>query len=56
MFVSIDGEFTGLNAGENTNPLDSPAEYYKKIRTGALDFLLVQFGLAVFNYDEETKK
>uniref|UniRef100_A0A1B6DFL6 Poly(A)-specific ribonuclease RNA-binding domain-containing protein n=1 Tax=Clastoptera arizonana TaxID=38151 RepID=A0A1B6DFL6_9HEMI len=55
-FVSIDSEFTGLNYGESTNPLDSPDEYYTKIRTGAQDFLLIQFGLAVFKYNESIKK
>lgn len=55
-FVTIDGEFTGLNNGPTTTPYDTPAQYYNKIRNGAMDFLLIQFGLCAFKYDDKTKK
>ncbi|KAI5698138.1 hypothetical protein M8J75_002189 [Diaphorina citri] len=55
LFVTIDGEFTGLNNGPNTTPYDTPAQYYDKIRQGSMDFLLIQFGLCAFKYDNTTK-
>ncbi|KAL1453030.1 hypothetical protein WDU94_007206 [Cyamophila willieti] len=55
-FVTIDGEFTGLSNGLITTPYDTPAQYYTKIRNGAMDFLLIQFGLCAFKYDKKTKK
>uniref|UniRef100_A0A8D8RCG3 Poly(A)-specific ribonuclease PARN n=1 Tax=Cacopsylla melanoneura TaxID=428564 RepID=A0A8D8RCG3_9HEMI len=55
-FVTIDGEFTGLSNGLITTPYDTPTQYYNKIRNGAMDFLLIQFGLCAFKYDKMTKK
>ncbi|XP_070166394.1 poly(A)-specific ribonuclease PARN [Polyergus mexicanus] len=55
-FLSIDGEFTGLNSGPDAGPFDTPAQYYTKLRTGSMDFLLVQFGLSIFTYDSQTDK
>lgn len=55
-FLCIDTEFTGLNVGPDTSPFDTPAQYYTKIRSGSMNFLLVQFGLSVFTFDHETKK
>lgn len=55
-FLSIDGEFTGLNSGPDAGPFDTPAQYYSKLRAGSMDFLLVQFGLSVFTHDSETNK
>lgn len=55
-FFAIDGEFTGLQAGQNVNAFDTPSQYYNKIRSGAMDFLLVQFGLCAFSYDKENDK
>ncbi|KMQ84136.1 poly -specific ribonuclease parn [Lasius niger] len=55
-FLSIDGEFTGLNSGPDAGPFDTPAQYYAKLRAGSMDFLLVQFGLSVFTYDSQTDK
>ncbi|XP_029169507.1 poly(A)-specific ribonuclease PARN-like [Nylanderia fulva] len=55
-FLSIDGEFTGLNSGPDAGPFDTPAQYYSKLRAGSMDFLLVQFGLSVFTYDSQTDK
>merc|ERR1719187_2261122 len=53
-FVSIDGEFTGLNVLKGISSLDTPAERYTKIKDSARQFLLVQFGLCAFHYDEKT--
>ncbi|XP_058798112.1 poly(A)-specific ribonuclease PARN-like isoform X2 [Phymastichus coffea] len=55
-FLAIDGEFTGLNSGPDANAYDTPAQYYTKLRSGSMDFLLVQFGLATFTYNSETNK
>lgn len=55
-FLSIDGEFTGLNSGPDAGPFDTPAQYYAKLRTGSMDFLLVQFGLSIFTHDSQTDK
>ncbi|XP_018310858.1 poly(A)-specific ribonuclease PARN isoform X2 [Mycetomoellerius zeteki] len=55
-FLSIDGEFTGLNSGPDAGPFDTPAQYYSKLRAGSMDFLLVQFGLSVFTYNSNTNK
>ena len=55
-FLSIDGEFTGLNSGPDAGAFDTPAQYYAKLRTGSMDFLLVQFGLSVFTFNTETQK
>ncbi|XP_016842448.1 poly(A)-specific ribonuclease PARN isoform X4 [Nasonia vitripennis] len=53
-FLAIDGEFTGLNSGPDANAFDTPAQYYTKLRKGSMNFLLVQFGLAVFTYNSKT--
>lgn len=55
-FFAIDGEFTGLQAGQDINAFDTPSQYYNKLRCGAMDFLLVQFGLCAFSYDKENDK
>ncbi|XP_069690990.1 poly(A)-specific ribonuclease PARN-like isoform X2 [Periplaneta americana] len=55
-FLAIDGEFTGLHTGQDVNAFDTPAQYYSKLRSGGMDFLLVQFGLCAFSYDEENDK
>lgn len=55
-FLSIDGEFTGLNSGPDAGPFDTPAQYYAKLRAGSMDFLLIQFGLSVFTYNPQTNK
>ncbi|XP_015595875.2 poly(A)-specific ribonuclease PARN isoform X1 [Cephus cinctus] len=53
-FLGIDGEFTGLNSGPETNAFDTPAQYYSKLRSGSMEFLLIQFGLSIFSYNSET--
>ncbi|XP_047109506.1 poly(A)-specific ribonuclease PARN-like isoform X1 [Schistocerca piceifrons] len=55
-FLAIDGEFTGLNKGEEVTAFDTPALYYEKLRKGSSEFLIVQFGLCAFLYDEKRKK
>lgn len=55
-FLAIDGEFTGLRAGQDVNAFDTPSQYYSKLRSGSMDFLLVQFGLCAFSYEKENDK
>ncbi|KYN27188.1 Poly(A)-specific ribonuclease PARN [Trachymyrmex cornetzi] len=55
-FLSIDGEFTGLITGPDGSQFDTPAQYYSKIRTGSMNFLLMQFGLSVFTHNPDTHK
>ncbi|XP_044015716.1 poly(A)-specific ribonuclease PARN-like isoform X1 [Aphidius gifuensis] len=55
-FLAIDGEFTGLTSGLDAKPFDTPSQYYEKLSSGSMDFLLIQFGLSVFTYDEKMKK
>jgi len=55
-FLSIDGEFTGLNSGPDTSAFDTPAQYYAKVQSGSMNFLLVQFGLSAFTYDIKTDR
>ncbi|RUS81843.1 hypothetical protein EGW08_010366, partial [Elysia chlorotica] len=54
-FLSIDGEFTGLDAEgcSHIAPFDTPSERYSKLKNGSTDFLLLQFGLCVFKVDEK---
>ncbi|XP_074647270.1 poly(A)-specific ribonuclease PARN-like isoform X2 [Tubulanus polymorphus] len=57
LFMTFDGEFTGLNNGmSNINLYDTTEERYKKLRHGAMDFLLCQFGLCTFTYNSTLKK
>ncbi|KAK2164575.1 hypothetical protein NP493_1408g00000 [Ridgeia piscesae] len=56
-FLAIDGEFTGLNtSSHNIHAFDTPEERYQKLRQGAMEFLLVQFGICTFHFDEEQGK
>ncbi|XP_014206531.1 poly(A)-specific ribonuclease PARN isoform X2 [Copidosoma floridanum] len=55
-FLAIDGEFTGLSSGPDASAFDTPAQYYAKLRTGSMDFLLVQLGLSVFTHNPATNK
>uniref|UniRef100_A0A2C9KWV0 Poly(A)-specific ribonuclease PARN n=1 Tax=Biomphalaria glabrata TaxID=6526 RepID=A0A2C9KWV0_BIOGL len=49
-YLAIDGEFTGLDSGDGGHAaqFDTPAERYNKLRYGATDFLLIQFGMCTF--------
>uniref|UniRef100_A0A673J6J5 Poly(A)-specific ribonuclease PARN n=1 Tax=Sinocyclocheilus rhinocerous TaxID=307959 RepID=A0A673J6J5_9TELE len=55
-FISIDGEFTGISDGLSvsalTNGLDTPEERYTKLRKHSMNFLLFQFGLCTFRYEQ----
>ncbi|XP_070712512.1 poly(A)-specific ribonuclease PARN [Pempheris klunzingeri] len=59
-FLAIDGEFSGISDGPNvsalTNGLDTPEERYMKLKKHSMDFLLFQFGLCTFKYDQEKSK
>ena len=56
-FLAIDTELTGLQDGDGVmSPLDTPEERYQKIRQGGMKFLIIQFGLSVFNFVAESKK
>ncbi|GJQ72312.1 hypothetical protein Trydic_g3401 [Trypoxylus dichotomus] len=54
-FLAIDCEFSGLGTGNEINGFDSQKLYYEKIRRGCRDFLVIQFGLCTFRYDNENK-
>ena len=57
LFISIDGEFSGINNGSyNTAVFDSLEERYQKLSCNVIDFLLMQFGLSAFIWDEESHK
>ncbi|XP_069023364.1 poly(A)-specific ribonuclease PARN isoform X3 [Embiotoca jacksoni] len=55
-FMAIDGEFSGISDGPNvsalTNGLDTPEGRYTKLKKHSMDFLLFQFGLCTFKYDQ----
>ncbi|XP_071783778.1 poly(A)-specific ribonuclease PARN isoform X1 [Centroberyx gerrardi] len=59
-FLAIDGEFSGISDGPNvsalTNGLDTPEERYTKLKKHSMDFLLFQFGLCTFKYDQTASK
>ncbi|KAM3624643.1 uncharacterized protein V6R79_025955 [Siganus canaliculatus] len=59
-FLAIDGEFSGISDGPNvsalTNGLDTPEERYTKLKKHSMDFLLFQFGLCTFTYDQTNSK
>ncbi|KAF0760366.1 poly(A)-specific ribonuclease PARN-like [Aphis craccivora] len=55
-FIAIDGEFTGLHNGTMVSIFDTAAQYYQKLRSNCMDFLMVQFGLCAVKYNAEKKK
>ncbi|MEQ2168927.1 hypothetical protein GOODEAATRI_019691 [Goodea atripinnis] len=59
-FLAIDGEFSGISDGPNvsalTNGLDTPEERYTKLKKHSMDFLMFQFGLCTFKYDQANSK
>ncbi|XP_028319501.1 poly(A)-specific ribonuclease PARN [Gouania willdenowi] len=59
-FLAIDGEFSGISDGPNvsalTNGLDTPEERYTKLKKHSMNFLLFQFGLCTFKYDQKKSK
>ena len=56
VFLAIDGEFTGLNTGQEVHGCETPDSYYAKLRNSSLEFLFIQFGLAAFFYNSTTDK
>ncbi|CAK1546976.1 unnamed protein product [Leptosia nina] len=55
-FLVIDTEFTGLINGRDVSIFDSPQEYYTTILNGSTEFLLIQFGLCAFHWNENEEK
>jgi len=56
-FIAIDGEFTGLSTIRNKAPAyDTVQQIYEKNRIGTSKMLLVQYGICLFIWDEETKE
>lgn len=54
-FMAIDTELTGLRASsQRDNYFDTMEERYQVIRETSNKFLIIQFGLVTFFYDEET--
>ncbi|XP_041977962.1 poly(A)-specific ribonuclease PARN-like isoform X2 [Aricia agestis] len=52
-FLVIDTEFTGLSKGRDVSIFDTPQEYYLTLLNGSSEFLLIQFGLCAFVWDED---
>ncbi|CAG9830689.1 unnamed protein product [Diabrotica balteata] len=52
LFISIDCELSGLNIVRNIKAFDTPQEYYSKMRINSKDFLVLQYGISAFRYDE----
>ncbi|XP_076839533.1 poly(A)-specific ribonuclease PARN-like [Brachyhypopomus gauderio] len=59
-FLAIDGEFSGISDGPSvsalTNGMDTPEERYVKLRKHSMDFLLFQFGLCAFRYEQSQSR
>ncbi|XP_063361825.1 poly(A)-specific ribonuclease PARN-like [Cydia amplana] len=55
-FLVIDAEFTGLIHGQDVSMFDSPGEYYLRTMAGCKDFLLIQYGLCAFYWDEDAQQ
>lgn len=55
-FLVIDAEFTGLINGKDVSMFDSPDEYYTTLLNGSTEFLLIQYGLCAFYWDEKSKQ
>ncbi|CAH0719594.1 unnamed protein product, partial [Brenthis ino] len=54
-FLVIDTEFTGLINGRDVSMFDSPQEYYSTLLHGSTDFLLIQYGLCAFYWNDKEK-
>eukprot|EP00124_Ichthyophonus_hoferi_P005601 Ihof_evm2s856 gene=Ihof_evmTU2s856 len=55
--LAFDCEMTGIEApNQRITLFDNPSERYAKYRCTASKFLVVQFGLACFAWDENTKQ
>lgn len=55
-FVTIDTELTGLSSSKATqyNLFDSPQDRYSKVRSSAINFGLLQYGISCFTYNKST--
>lgn len=49
-FLTIDCEFSGLNAVSEINAFDTPKQYYEKVRKNCKEFLVLQYGISAFRY------
>lgn len=54
-FLAIDAEFTGLICGRDVSIFDLPEDYCTRLMSGSSEFLLIQFGLCAFYWDEKRK-
>lgn len=56
-FVTIDTELTGLssNKANQYNLFDTPQDRYTKVRSSAINFGLLQYGISTFTYNQSTK-
>lgn len=53
-FLAIDAEFSGLKVKWGVeNSFDTPQERYSKLKEGSKDFIIIQFGLCTFEWDNE---
>ena len=53
-FLAIDAEFSGLNVKWGVqNSFDTPQERYLKLKEGSKDFIIIQFGLCTFAWDNK---
>ncbi|XP_072932243.1 poly(A)-specific ribonuclease PARN-like [Epargyreus clarus] len=55
-FLVIDTEFTGLMDGREISVFNTPGEYYATLLKGSSEFLLIQYGLCAFYWDEELQQ
>ncbi|KAL1497733.1 hypothetical protein ABEB36_008640 [Hypothenemus hampei] len=54
-FLSIDCELTGLKTVSNyVNAFDTPKQYYQKVIKDCREFLVIQYGITLFRFDEST--
>lgn len=52
--LAIDAEFSGLNVKWGVeNSFDTPQERYSKLKEGSKEFIIIQFGLCTFTWDEK---
>ncbi|XP_013143270.1 PREDICTED: poly(A)-specific ribonuclease PARN-like isoform X2 [Papilio polytes] len=54
-FLVIDAEFTGIINGRDVTIFDTPQEYYVTLLKGSTDFLIIQYGLCAFYWNEAEK-
>ncbi|CAB3253840.1 unnamed protein product [Arctia plantaginis] len=52
-YIAIDAEFTGLINGRDVSVFDLPEDYFTRLLAGCSEFMLIQFGLCAFYWDEK---